>query len=38
MGSPAHAHRGTMSSQTQHPDTIFMMGGNPALLSQPIQR
>jgi hypothetical protein len=35
MGTPASAHQGALLAEARHPDTIFMMGDNPALPKMP---
>jgi hypothetical protein len=35
MGTPASAHRDALLAEGRHPDTIFMMGDNPALPKMP---
>jgi hypothetical protein len=35
MGTPAHAERDTIFAEVQHPDTVFLMGDNPALPKMP---
>ena len=35
MGTPVSAYRGAMLAEARHPDTIFMMGDNPALPKMP---
>ncbi|HVB43874.1 MAG TPA: hypothetical protein VNF47_14395 [Streptosporangiaceae bacterium] len=35
MGTPASAFQGALLAQARHPDTIFMMGDNPALPTMP---
>jgi hypothetical protein len=35
MGTPASAHQGALLAEARHPDTIFMMGDNPALPAMP---
>src|SRR4029077_17514077 len=31
MGTPASAYQGALLAESRHPDTVFMMGDNPAL-------
>src|SRR5436190_20008182 len=31
MSTPASAHQGALLAEARHPDTLFMMGDNPAL-------
>jgi len=35
MGTPAAAYQGALLAEGRHPDTIFMMGDNPALPKMP---
>jgi hypothetical protein len=35
MGTPIHAHRGALLAEAHDPDTVFMMGDNPALPKMP---
>ena len=35
MGTPAIAYQGALLAEARHPDTIFMMGDNPALPTMP---
>jgi len=35
MGTPASAYHGALPAEGRHPDTIFMMGDNPALPKMP---
>src|SRR5579863_5714751 len=35
MGTPASAYQGALLAEARHPDTIFMMGDNPALPKMP---
>ena len=35
MGTPASAYQGALLAEARHPDTIFMMGDNPALPAMP---
>jgi hypothetical protein len=35
MGTPASAYQGALLAEARHPDTIFMMGDNPALPTMP---
>ena len=35
MGTPASAYQGTLLAEARHPDTVFMMGDNPALPTMP---
>src|SRR5215467_13889651 len=35
MSTPASAHKGALLAETKNPDTIFMMGDNPALPKMP---
>ena len=35
MGTPASAYRGALLAEAQRPDTVFMMGDNPALPKMP---
>jgi hypothetical protein len=35
MGTPASGHQGALLAEARHPDTIFMMGDNPALPKMP---
>jgi hypothetical protein len=35
MGTPASAYQGALLAEARHPDTIFMMGDNPALPVMP---
>ena len=35
MGTPASAYQGVLLAEGRHPDTIFMMGDNPALPKMP---
>src|SRR5215470_3969697 len=35
MGTPASAYQGALLAESHHPDTIFMMGDNPALPTMP---
>jgi len=35
MGTPASAYHGELMAEARHPDTVFMMGDNPALPSMP---
>jgi hypothetical protein len=35
MGTPVNAYRGALLAEARHPDTIFMMGDNPALPKMP---
>jgi len=35
MGTPASAHQGALLAEARHPDTVFMMGDNPALPTMP---
>ncbi|MEV7283333.1 hypothetical protein AB0O01_01980 [Streptomyces sp. NPDC093252] len=35
LGTPAHPHRETLFAEVRHPDTVFMMGDNPALPRMP---
>jgi hypothetical protein len=35
MGTPASAYQGALLAEGRHPDTIFMMGDNPALPKMP---
>ena len=35
MGTPVSAHHGELLAEARHPDTVFMMGDNPALPEMP---
>jgi hypothetical protein len=35
MGTPASANQGALLAEARHPDTVFMMGDNPALAVMP---
>src|SRR5436305_9678852 len=35
MGTPLSHCQGTLLAESQHPDTVFMMGDNPALPAMP---
>ena len=35
MGTPASAYQGALLAEARHPDTVFMMGDNPALPTMP---
>src|SRR5262245_41954322 len=35
MGTPASAYHGALLAEARHPDTVFMMGDNPALPTMP---
>jgi len=35
MGTPASGYHGAMMAESKHPDTVFMMGDNPALTRMP---
>ena len=35
MGTPASAYQGALLAEARHPDTLFMMGDNPALPTMP---
>ena len=35
MGTPASAYQGALLAEGRHPDTVFMMGDNPALPKMP---
>ena len=35
MGTPASAYQGALLAESRHPDTVFMMGDNPALPTMP---
>jgi hypothetical protein len=35
MGTPASAYQGALLAEARHPDTVFMMGDNPALPKVP---
>ena len=35
MGTPASAYQGALLAEVRHPDTLFMMGDNPALPKMP---
>src|ERR1051325_4872070 len=35
MGTPAASYQGALLAEARHPDTIFMMGDNPALPAMP---
>lgn len=35
MGTPASAYQGALLAESRHPDTVFMMGDNPALPAMP---
>ena len=35
MGTPASAYQGALLAEARHPDTVFMMGDNPALPKMP---
>ena len=35
MGTPASAYQGALLAEGRHPDTVFMMGDNPALPQMP---
>ena len=35
MGTPASAYQGALLAEAHHPDTVFMMGDNPALPVMP---
>src|SRR5215469_16152333 len=35
MGTPASACQGALLAEARHPDTVFMMGDNPALPTMP---
>jgi hypothetical protein len=35
MGTPARDYQGALLAETRHPDTVFMMGDNPALPKMP---
>jgi hypothetical protein len=35
MGTPASAYQGALLAEARHPDTVFMMGDNPALPIMP---
>jgi hypothetical protein len=35
MGTPAAAYQGALLAEARHPDTVFMMGDNPALPKMP---
>src|SRR5262249_20738045 len=35
MGTPASAYQGALLAEARHPDTVFMMGDNPALPVMP---
>src|SRR5215510_13232657 len=35
MGTPASAYQGALLAESRHPDTVFMMGDNPALPKMP---
>jgi len=35
MGTPASAYQGALLAEARHPDTVFMMGDNPALPAMP---
>src|SRR5262244_4396228 len=37
MGTPASAHQGALLAEARHPDTVFMMGDNPALPTMPVR-
>jgi hypothetical protein len=34
MGTPVSAYQGAQLAESRHPDTVFMMGDNPALPSE----
>ena len=36
MGTPASACQGALLAESRHPDTVFMMGDNPALPKMPL--
>jgi hypothetical protein len=35
LGTPAHGYQGALLAEVRHPDTVFMMGDNPALPTMP---
>src|SRR6266481_755335 len=35
LGTPARGHQGALLAEARHPDTLFMMGDNPALPTMP---
>src|SRR5205085_3721861 len=35
IGTPASAYQGALLAEARHPDTVFMMGDNPALPKMP---
>jgi hypothetical protein len=35
MGTPLRDHQGAIMAESRHPDTVFMMGDNPALPTMP---
>ena len=35
LGTPARGHQGPLLAEAKHPDTLFMMGDNPALSTMP---
>jgi len=35
LGTPARGHQGPLLAEARHPDTLFMMGDNPALPKMP---
>src|SRR5215475_3260324 len=35
MGTPAGAYQGALLAEARHPDTVLMMGDNPALPTMP---
>ena len=35
LGTPARGHQGPLLAEAKHPDTLFMMGDNPALPTMP---
>src|ERR1700753_1038587 len=37
LGTPARGHQRALLAETRHPDTLFMMGDNPALPAMPPQ-
>src|SRR5215472_6921679 len=37
MGTPARGYQGALLAEARHPDTVFMMGDNPALPKMPLR-
>src|ERR1700755_3148796 len=35
LGTPASGYQGALLAEARHPDTLFMMGDNPALPTMP---